>query len=78
METSGKAAIFRLKKVLLNDKTLPSGLLGALRADLAEVLTSYFEYDSAEMRIDLDLDSQGKYNLKISAPVERVKSVKMI
>lgn len=76
--SQGKTAVLRLKKVLLNDKTVPGGLMSVLRTDLNELLTSYFELNTDDIAVDIDLDVSGKYNLRISAPVERIKPIKVI
>lgn len=78
MDNAGKTAIMRLKRVLLNDKTLPNGLLSVLRADMLTALQSYFDFDASELIIDIDLDAQGKYFVKITAPVDRVKNLNII
>jgi len=78
VENAGKHAVYRLKRVLLNDKTLPTGLPGLLRSDLTKVIASYFDFDERELEIDIDLDASGKYHIKIFAPAERVKNVKIL
>jgi len=77
--TNGKNSFLRLKRVLLNDKdNLPNGLMKVLRADLDQVLSSYFDYPTETLKVDVDLDSNGRYCIRIEAMAERVKTIKVI
>ncbi|MDD3946597.1 MAG: cell division topological specificity factor MinE [Clostridia bacterium] len=77
--TNGKNSFLRLKRVLLNDKdNLPNGLMKVLRADLDQVLSSYFDYPTETLKVDVDLDSKGRYCIRIEAMAERVKTIKVI
>lgn len=78
MDAPGRQAFLRLKKVLLNDKNLPNGLMTVLRSDLTEVFASYFDYDYENLDIDITVDGEGRYKLRIDLPLERVKNIKVL
>ena len=79
MKQEGKNTILRLKRVLLTDKdNLPNGLMKVLRADLDRVIGSYFDYSPDSLKIDVDIDSNGRYCLHAEAVAERVKTVKTV
>lgn len=79
MDTNAKNSFIRLKRVLLSDKdNLPNGLMKVLRADLDRVLSSYFDYPTQTLKLDVDLDPNGRYCIRIEAMAERVKTVKVI
>lgn len=76
---NGKNSILRLKRVLLNDKdNIPNGLMRVLRSDVSKVLSSYFDYSPETLKIDVDLDANGRYCIHIEAIAERVKTVKIV
>lgn len=71
--------ILRLKKVLLNDKiNMPNGLLQLMKKDIGSVLDGYFEMDKDVFNITIDSDTEGMYDISISAKAERIKSPKFI
>jgi len=79
MKTDGKNTILRLKRVLLTDKdSLPNGLMKVLRADLDRVIGSYFDYAPDSLKIDVDIDPNGRYCLRVEAVADRVKTVKTV
>ena len=72
-------SLLRLKKVLLNDKiNMPNGLLVIIKKDIENVLSSYFEFDKKTLKIEVDIDSSGKYDVYASAKAERIKTPKFI
>lgn len=71
--------IIRLKKVLLSDKiNMPNGLLQLVKKDITALLKSYFEFDESKMKIEIDSDTEGQYDITISAKAERMKTPKFI
>ena len=78
MKNLGKSSIMRLKKVLLSDKALPTGLLNVLFADMNDLLKSYFDFDINELSLDLTLNEEGRHVLRIETPIERVRNVRSV
>lgn len=77
--TNSNTAFLRLKRVLLNDKeNLPNGLMRVLRADIDGVLSSYFDYPTETLKIEIDLDSSSRYCIRIEAMAERIKTIKVL
>lgn len=71
--------IVRLKKVLLSDKIhMPNGLIQLIKKDITVLLKSYFEFDEKNMKIEIDSDTEGLYDITIAAKAERVKSPKFL
>ncbi|HHU43315.1 MAG: cell division topological specificity factor MinE [Bacillota bacterium] len=69
--------IIRLKRVLLSDKiNMPNGLLNLLKKDVYSLLSCYFELDYDTLKITVDSNTKGEYDIMITAKAERVKSPK--
>lgn len=72
MTTSKENALFRLKKVLLEDKlAMDATGYEMLRADLIRVFNTYFEYDKKNLEIALDVDNGGILRLCVKLGAER-------
>lgn len=70
-------SLLRLKKVLLSDKiNMPNGFLMVLKKDLKNVLDSYFECNEDSLKIEVDTDTNGEYDICITSKAERIKSPK--
>lgn len=71
--------ILRLKKVLLTDKiNMPNGLLQLLKKDIGSVLNGYFDISKDTLKIEIDSNTEGMYDISLSAKAERIKSPKFI
>ncbi len=69
----------RLKKIMLSDRLmLDTDAIKMLRADIARVLTSYFDYNPEKLKLDIYLDEDKKYRLDIFLSAEAVLPVKTI
>ncbi len=79
MRTCKENALFRLKKVLLEDKlAIDATGYEMLRADLTRVFNTYFEYEPKNLEIALDVDNTGVLRLGISLAAERSLPVNSI
>ena len=78
MKTDGKDALRRLKCVILHDKTASdTNFLSVLKSDLYTLLSNYLDLkDTPE--INLEVDENGTYLIKILAKADRVKSIRVI
>lgn len=64
----------RLRLVLVHDRSmLPPETLDALRADLIEVVSRYFEVDRATLSMDVHR-TRGSWALMVSLPLRRARS----
>lgn len=72
MRTCKENALFRLKKVLLEDKlAIDATGYEMLRADLTRVFNTYFEYEPQNLAIALDVDNEGILRLSVNLSAER-------
>lgn len=72
MRTCKENALFRLKKVLLEDKlAIDATGYEMLRADLTRVFNTYFEYEPQNLAIALDVDNNGILRLCVNLSAER-------
>lgn len=72
VRTCKENALFRLKKVLLEDKlAMDATGYEMLRADLTRVFNTYFEYDPKDLKIALDVDNGGILRIAINLNAER-------
>lgn len=71
--------ILRLKKVLLNDKiNMPNGLIKLIKKDITTILDSYFEFHENNLKIEVDSDTEGLYDISIKAKAQRIKPPKFL
>ncbi len=69
----------RLKKIMLCDRlTLDSDAIGMLRADIARVLSSYFEYSQDNLKLDVYLSENTQYRLDVSLNADGILPIKSI
>ncbi len=69
----------RLRNIMLSDRlTLDADAISMLRADLVRVLSSYFEYDKDNVKLDVYLDQQAKYRVDIAVVADGVLPIKSI
>lgn len=79
MRTCKENALFRLKKVLLEDKlAIDATGYEMLRADLTRVFNTYFEYEPKNLEIALDVDNMGILRLGVKLAAERSLPVNSI
>lgn len=65
----------RLRLVLVHDRSmLPPATLDALRADLIEVVSRYFEIDRATLSMDVQRTRES-WALLVNFPLRRARSV---
>lgn len=69
----------RLKRVLLQDSlNVPNGVLKVMKADVATTLSAYFDLEEGSVTLDVAVDENGTYDLKVTAKGYRAKSVKIL
>ncbi|MDD4315648.1 MAG: cell division topological specificity factor MinE [Clostridia bacterium] len=67
--------ILRLKRILLSDKVnMPSGLIQLLKKDLLKLFDSYFDIKEESLKIEIDSNADGEYDVSIKGVSERIKS----
>ncbi len=71
--------ILRLKRVLLNDNiSIPNGVMKILKKDISRILQGYFNLTEEGAEVTIDINSEGIYQINISACADGVKEVRII
>lgn len=79
MNGKESAEMVRLKRVLLNDSlNVPNGVLQVLQTDLTGILSSYFEIEENSVTLDVSVDGNGTYALKLTAKGTQAKKIKIL
>lgn len=73
-ENSASMDADRLKHILIADKHFdPQRLKQVIKSDIFAVLRDYMELESDKLFIDIELNSNGEYHLKVDAIANRLK-----
>jgi hypothetical protein len=76
--SSAENNFLRLKKLLLNDKSVPQGLMDVLTADIDAALQGYFDFENKNLSVLAVLGGDGKYEIKINLVADRLKNIKFL
>ena len=73
-ENSASMDADRLKHILIADKHFdPQRIKQVIKSDVFNILRDYLELDPENVFIDIELNSNGEYHLKIDAIANRMK-----
>ena len=69
----------RLKNIMIKDKTdSPQKVDRILKAEILYVLRNYFELKEYDLDMDISINSDGYYHVKIDAECRNIKNVSYI